>query len=318
MPSVGSILHWLLRYVTPNLVFFAVTFGALAWLNKLFAFELSYRTIGIIALALNPATLGALVVVVLLMRWDRAALKLLFAHPGPSGTSAIRAGHCANEKLIARIEECLSRWSPLKAGIFLGFACNSFLLLRKQKSHQVNATNSVDSDVVHARVSAYLMFQYRLCAFVTSLASYPDNAQSKKRLEECLNEWPGRAPSSRLPKSVKETYEDGAGFMSTMNLLLRMSLCLTLPTALRESIIEVFEASIGDPARAGWLGNRLFEYTQTSLIYGAPPTQIKKEIRRHISALAAVAAGAGPEEVHAMKWKIRGALHEELLHIQVH
>lgn len=312
--SVGTFARWLVRFAAPNFAFLFGTYFALYFINKYFQFPISPSWLIVIAVLLNPSTVGGLVVLLLLLKWEKEATR--FCHlPFPlllssSVSQAIKVV-TANEYLIDKLE-VVSKWSSLKAGVYLAFAIHARLVEQQIRVHQVNTTDSVDSDLSHKRMAEFLVFHGQTCRFVVSLLGYPKDPDSSMRvLEHCIKSFPRKIQTNRLQKAVSETFRDGPGFTSTLNFLLRLALCLVQPEAKREEIIRVFENVVGEPRKIGWLANRFFEYVLWCRIIGVDSKLIRIRLKEHLDSFLAKSNKDGANLL-TVKWETRDSLRNEL------
>lgn len=311
--SVGTFARWLVRFAVPNFAFLFGTYFALYFIIKYLQFPISPSWLIAVAVLLNPSTVGGIAVLLLLLKWETEATRFcrLPLSQSSSVSQAITVAK-ANECLIDRLEAVLAKWSPLKAGVYLAFAIHAQLVVQRMRVHQANTTDSVDSDLAHKRIAEFLAFHGQTCRFVVSLLGHPRETDSSiKELEHCIDSFPLKTQTNRLQKAVLETFRDGPGFISTLNFLLRLALCLVQPETKREEIIRVFENVVGEPRKVGWLANRFFEYALRCRIIGVDAKSIRIRLKKHLDSFLAKSDEDGANLL-TVKWETRDSLRNEL------
>lgn len=141
----------------------------------------------------------------------------------------------------------------MKTGIELTYSLLNFYFNLKLNSIEVNVTNGEEEDFCHREDLIFISFVTVVCDFISSY-DVKKHYILLKKLEDSLNEIHFE---DFLRKMIIDCYNDGKGFMSTLNLSLLIIIYLRIPAEKRK-YIKIFYKN-NNYKNIGWLNRKLFE-----------------------------------------------------------
>lgn len=155
---------------------------------------------------------------------------------------------------------------------FLGLKFNHLL-----KSFQINLTKGKLQDISFQEDLKFIVFVYHVCDFASSYDVRQHDVIASKLIEKPLCQI---SFENILNQIIKDCYNDGRGFLSTLALMLLIMIYLRLPNKKKTYVVEFFKC-ISD-LKIGWLNRRVFEVVIATVMMESHPKEKLRELEKEL------------------------------------
>jgi hypothetical protein len=215
----------------------------------------------------------------------------------------------SSHKTAAQVCGWLER---LPAGMLTGHWISAFALKYSVSPDGFNAVNSARGGIEqNLRVDQALRLRI-ICAFVLASMLHDAAREAQSRL---LEEFCGTLPQQRLEctklrEALALSFQDGRGFLSTLQFLYLVHFTFSLPGPLRERIVIAFNHLNYKTELYGWLSYRVFQLVAHLAVQGDLDTAgIKAAIQGLLTSTDALLESAsGRNDLYSRKFSARNRI----------
>jgi hypothetical protein len=263
-----------------------------------------------IAMLLTPSLWLGLFLAVLLTRYFRSVGKATESTGTAARQSKLSVKALKRLDRAYRAREVFAR-TKLRHAVYIGYYLKYVQMGARLTGHPLNAYRGNTEERMEGNRRTNQALFCKLCEFVF-VAGTADAGAARKTLDEFIALLPDRSSKSLITKVLLSTFDDGAGFLSTLTALTYAHYVISLPLHLGDKLDSVLSGITFDTTSFGWLGNRVFEATIYLCIHETSTTSdVCNKVQPVLDDITnGIATSSNSDELLQAKWRGRGLLRQ--------